>query len=57
VSIVASGGTVGDLAKTGPDGCLYVTQSDHAEKLLLCFLPHPTAARPTTWGNFKSLYR
>ncbi|MDT5366912.1 MAG: hypothetical protein QOC62_1343, partial [Mycobacterium sp.] len=37
VSTVASGGTRGDHATVGPDGCYYVTQSDRVEKLAPCF--------------------
>jgi hypothetical protein len=37
VTTVASGGTRGDMATVGPDGCFYVTQSDRVEKLSPCF--------------------
>jgi len=33
VSVVASGGSRGDFATVGPDGCFYVTQSDRVVKL------------------------
>jgi len=43
VSSVASGGSRGDFAIVGPDGCMYVTQSDRVEKLAPCiFQPTPT---------------
>ena len=57
VTVVASGGSRGDLAKAGPDGCFYVTQSDHAEKLIPCFFQHATPARTSTWGKLKAMYR
>lgn len=44
LSIVASGGTRGDLALVGPDGCFYVTQSDRVEKLAPCFFTSGFAA-------------
>jgi hypothetical protein len=37
VSNVASGGTRGDEATVGPDGCVYITQTDRVEKLAPCF--------------------
>ncbi|TAN29474.1 MAG: hypothetical protein EPN30_02510 [Actinomycetota bacterium] len=37
LSTVASGGSRGDMAITGPNGCLYVTQSDRVEQLSPCF--------------------
>lgn len=45
-SIVASGGTRGDMVITGPDGCLYVTQSAQIDKLAPCFFqpPAPTVS-------------
>ena len=33
---VATAGTRGDFATVGPDGCMYVTQSDRIQKLLPC---------------------
>lgn len=44
LSLVASGGTRGDFATVGPDGCLYVTQSDRVEKLTPCFFASSLAA-------------
>jgi uncharacterized repeat protein (TIGR01451 family) len=43
VSVVASGGSRGDFATVGPDGCFYVTQSDKVVKLAPCFFQAPTA--------------
>jgi uncharacterized repeat protein (TIGR01451 family) len=43
VSVVASGGTRGDFATVGPDGCFYVTQTDKVVKLAPCFFQSPTA--------------
>jgi uncharacterized repeat protein (TIGR01451 family) len=43
VSVVASGGTRGDFATVGPDGCFYVTQSTTIVKLAPCFFQSPTA--------------
>ncbi|HMC03903.1 MAG TPA: DUF11 domain-containing protein, partial [Actinomycetota bacterium] len=43
VSVVASGGTRGDFATVGPDGCFYVTQTDQVVKLAPCFFQSPTA--------------
>jgi uncharacterized repeat protein (TIGR01451 family) len=40
---VASGGTRGDFATVGPDGCFYVTQTDRVVKLAPCFFQSPTA--------------
>src|SRR5438876_2171929 len=40
---VASGGTRGDFATVGPDGCFYVTQTDKVVKLAPCFFQSPTA--------------
>jgi len=57
ITIVASGGSRGDLAKTGPDGCFYVTQSDHVVKLEPCFFQPPVAAKRVTWGHLKTIYR
>lgn len=37
VSVVASGGTRGDFATVGADGCMYVAQSSEVEKLSPCF--------------------
>jgi len=36
VSVVATGGTRGDFASVGPDGCLYASQSDRIVKLAPC---------------------
>ena len=41
VSVVAKGGTRGDFALVGPDGCLYVTQLDRIEKMAPCFFQAP----------------
>jgi uncharacterized repeat protein (TIGR01451 family) len=43
VSVVASGGSRGDFATVGPDGCLYVSQTDKVVKLAPCFFQSPTA--------------
>jgi uncharacterized repeat protein (TIGR01451 family) len=43
VSVVAVGGSRGDFATVGPDGCLYVTQSTTVVKLAPCFFQSPTA--------------
>jgi uncharacterized repeat protein (TIGR01451 family) len=43
VSVVASGGSRGDFATVGPDGCFYVTQTDKVVKLAPCFFQSPTA--------------
>lgn len=43
ISVVASGGTRGDFATVGPDGCFYVTQTDQVVKLAPCFFQSPTA--------------
>jgi uncharacterized repeat protein (TIGR01451 family) len=43
VSVVASGGSRGDFATVGPDGCFYVTQTDRVVKLAPCFFQSPTA--------------
>jgi uncharacterized repeat protein (TIGR01451 family) len=43
LSIVASGGSRGDFATVGPDGCFYVTQTDRVVKLAPCFFQAPTA--------------
>jgi hypothetical protein len=43
VSTVAAGGTRGDFVTVGPDGCLYVTQSDRIQKLSPCFFQGPPA--------------
>jgi sugar lactone lactonase YvrE len=48
VSVVAIGGTRGDLARVGPDGCMYATQSDRVTKLQPCFFPSP----PNLGGSF-----
>ena len=36
VTVVASGGTRGDFATVGPDGCFYASQSDRVVKLAPC---------------------
>ena len=41
ITVVASGGTRGDHVTTGPDGCLYPTQTDRVEKLAPCFFQAP----------------
>jgi hypothetical protein len=41
LSVVAKGGTRGDFALVGPDGCLYVTQLDRIEKMAPCFFQAP----------------
>ena len=46
VSVVADGGSRGDFATVGPDGCFYVTQTDVVEKLLPCIFE--TSAPPTS---------
>jgi uncharacterized repeat protein (TIGR01451 family) len=43
VSVVASGGSRGDFATVGPDGCFYVSQTDKVVKLAPCFFQSPTA--------------
>src|SRR5437879_1463715 len=43
ISVVASGGSRGDFATVGPDGCFYVTQTDKVVKLAPCFFQSPTA--------------
>jgi hypothetical protein len=48
ISVVATGGTRGDLAKVGPDGCMYATQADRVSKLQPCFFPPP----PDLAGSF-----
>ncbi len=48
VSVVASGGTRGDLVTVGPDKCLYATQTDRVIKLSPCFF-QPT--NPDPCGN------
>ena len=49
VTVVASGGSRGDLAVAGSDGCLYATQSDRVVKLTssdgTCGLLTPSTAR------------
>ena len=50
-SIVASGGTRGDMAITGPDGCLYVTQSTEIDKLAPCFFQPPTPTVTVSAGG------
>jgi hypothetical protein len=56
-SVVASGGNRGDLARVGPDGCMYATQTDRVSQLQPCFFnpsptptpsPSPTAATAAT---------
>jgi len=42
VSTVATGGTRGDFATVGADGCLYVTQSTTVERLSPCFFQPAT---------------
>ncbi len=55
VTVVASGGSRGDFVTVGPDGCLYVTQSDRVQKLTPCFFqtttPPPTDAAITASGT------
>ena len=55
ISIVASGGTRGDMATVGPDGCLYVTQADRVEQLAPCFFQTTQAPVPALsqgyWKN------
>jgi hypothetical protein len=56
-STVASGGTRGDMVITGPDGCLYATQSDRVEKLSPCFFqptPLPTTLSTSLSGGGSS---
>ncbi|HWC35169.1 MAG TPA: IPT/TIG domain-containing protein [Mycobacteriales bacterium] len=50
VTVVASGGSRGDFATVGPDGCLYVTQTDRVEKISPCIFAAqavPTAMSTT----------
>ena len=61
-SVVATGGTRGDFATVGSDGCFYATQSDRVERVEPCFfvamapttttttttIPDTTTAPPTT---------
>jgi hypothetical protein len=51
-STVASGGTRGDMATVGPDGCLYVTQSDRVEKMSPCFFQTTGLAFAPGGGSF-----
>ena len=58
VSVVASGGSRGDMATVGPDDCLYVTQSDRVEQITPCFF-QPTgssnaALGPGYWKNHQA---
>lgn len=48
VSVVASGGTRGDYAIAGPDGCFYVTQSTQVEKVAPCFFVETGVTTTTT---------
>jgi len=55
VTVVASGGTRGDFATIGPDGCLYVTQTDRVQKLTPCLFtaappPPPPQLKPPNTG-------
>jgi hypothetical protein len=50
VSTVATGGSRGDMATVGPDGCLYVTQTDRVEKMSPCFF-QPTGLPPFAPGG------
>lgn len=45
MSVVASGGTRGDFAIAGADGCFYATQSDRVERVEPCFF---SSTGPTT---------
>ncbi|MCU1462024.1 MAG: hypothetical protein JWO37_2099 [Acidimicrobiales bacterium] len=47
VSVVSAGGTRGDFAAVGPDGCLYATQSATIERLRPCFF-EPTVHEKAT---------
>jgi hypothetical protein len=47
VSVVATGGSRGDFATVGPDGCFYATQTDRIVKLAPCFFATP----PTTTSD------
>jgi hypothetical protein len=47
VSIAAAGGTRGDFATVGPDGCMYATQESSVEKLTPCLF----ADKITATGN------
>ena len=52
VSVVASGGSRGDFATIGPDGCFYATQSDRIVKLAPCFFaPPPTTTSEDCGGG------
>lgn len=50
-SVVANGGTRGDMAITGPDGCLYVTQSAQIDKLAPCFFQPPAPTVTVSAGS------
>ena len=52
VSTVASGGSRGDMATVGPDGCLYATQTDRVEKLSPCFFQPSTPQLFLSSGSF-----
>lgn len=51
-STVASGGTRGDMATVGPDGCLYATQTDRIEKMSPCFFQPSGIAFAPGGGSF-----
>lgn len=53
VSVVASGGSRGDFATVGPDGCLYATQSDRIVLLEPCFFQISAG----TLSRHRSLWR
>ncbi|MGH9028224.1 MAG: hypothetical protein ACRDV4_01200, partial [Acidimicrobiales bacterium] len=51
VTTVASGGTRGDYATLGTNGCIYVTQSSQVDELTPCFVTGPPtspSSAPTT---------
>jgi len=48
VSVVASGGSRGDFATVGADGCFYVTQRDRIVKLAPCFFQSVLTTTSTT---------
>jgi hypothetical protein len=54
VTVVASGGTRGDMAAVGPDGCLYVTQADRVEQLTPCFFQTAHFAPALSQGYWKN---
>ena len=50
VTVVSAGGTRGDFATVGPDGCLYATQSSTIERFRPCFF-EPTVHKKHGGGS------